>query len=174
MSIKKKIKKIPGKFKFLFTVFFVYSIVFDFNKSLAITGIEKTYIMLIKIIPLLLFVLIIMTVMNLYIDSGKIEKHLGKDSGIKGWVYATIIGLLISGPPYVLFPMLKDLKASGMKNSLLAVFLYNRNVKISFIPVMIYYFGLKFTIITSVAIICFSILNGMLIEFFVKDSVKII
>ena len=51
-----------------------------------------------------------------------------------------------------------------MRNSLLAVLLYNRNVKIPFIPAMIYYFGLKFTVFISLYIIIFSVLNGKLIE----------
>lgn len=171
LSIKQKIKKIPGRFRFLFVVFFVYSIIFFFNQSLFSQGIEKTYLMMIKIVPLLLFVLLVMILMNMYIDSSKIKKHLGEDSGVRGWIYAIVLGILIAGPPYILYPMLKDLKKSGMKNSLLAVFLYNRNVKIAFVPVMIYYFGLAFTIIISVAIVVFSILNGLLIGFFVRDNV---
>ncbi len=170
MLNKLQLKKIPGTVKFLIGVLFIYGLIFFINKSLIISGIEKTYWMLLKIVPLLIFVLVIMIIVNLYVDSGKIKKHLGKESGFRGWIYAIIIGILISGPPYILYPMLKEFKENGMKNSLLAVFLYNRNVKIAFIPVMIYYFGLKFTIIISLAIILFSILNGLLIGFFVKDE----
>ncbi|MCD4693857.1 hypothetical protein K8R62_00675, partial [bacterium] len=72
-------------------------------------------------------------------------------------------GVLISGPPYVLFPLLGDLKKKGMSNSLIAVLLYNRNVKITFIPVMIYYFGLEFTVIISILIILFSVPNAWLV-----------
>jgi len=171
MTIKQKIKKIPGRFKFLFLILFSYIIIFFFSQSLVSEGIEKTYLMLFNIMPMLVVVLIVMTLMNLYIDSGKIKKHFGNKSGIKGWIYSIVVGILIAGPPYILYPMLRDLKNSGMKNSLLAVFLYNRNVKIAYIPVMIYYFGLEFTIIISVAIVVFSILNGMLIGFLVKDEI---
>ncbi len=162
MSLKKN-KKISGKMKFLSAVGLLYVGLFLFDSSLAIIGIKKTALMLIKIAPLLVFVLLVMTAMNLYIDSGKIKKHLGEESGIRGWIYSIVVGVLISGPPYVLFPMLKDLKKHGMKSSLLAVFLYNRNVKISFLPVMVYYFGLKFTIIVSVLIVVFSVLNGLVV-----------
>ncbi|MBW2540150.1 MAG: hypothetical protein JRE27_11165 [Deltaproteobacteria bacterium] len=78
--------------------------------------------------------------------------------------------MLVSGPPYVLYPLLGELKKRGMTNSLLAVFLYNRNVKIPFIPAMIYYFGLKFTIILSVYIIIFSIMNGKIMEALTKET----
>jgi uncharacterized membrane protein YraQ (UPF0718 family) len=101
-----------------------------------------------------------------------IIKYLGQEAGLKGWLLAIIGGILVSGPPYILFPLLKDLKKKGMSNALLAVFLYNRNVKIPFFPVMIYYFGLTYTVIISFYIIIFSIFNGLLINFFLKENRK--
>jgi hypothetical protein len=53
-------------------------------------------------------------------------------------------------PPYLLYPMLAEFQMHGAKNSLLAAFLYKRNVKIHFLPVMIYYFGLRYSLIVSV------------------------
>ncbi|MFH1428104.1 MAG: permease [Patescibacteria group bacterium] len=125
--------------------------------------------MFIKIVPILLVVFIIMILVNIYFTKERIGKYLGEKSGIRGWVYAIISGILVSGPPYVLFPLLGEFKKQGMKNSLLAVFLYNRNVKIPFLPVMIYYFGLGFTLILSLYIIIFSILNGKIIKLLIKD-----
>jgi len=60
--------------------------------------------------------------------------------------------------------MLAEFRMHGAKNSLLAAFLYNRNVKIHFLPVMIYYFGLRYSLIVSVYIILFSVVKGLLIE----------
>ncbi len=160
--------KISGKNKFLIFVGLVYFLLFIKDSSSAIMAIKNTAIMLVKIFPLLVIVLFFMSVVNLYIESGKIKEHMGKESGIKGIMYAIIAGILVSGPPYVLFPMLRDLKKGGARSGLLAIFLYNRNIKIPYIPVMIYYFGLNFTIIISTLIVLFSILNGMLVEFFAE------
>ena len=167
LSFFKKIK-ISGRNKFLIIVALVYLWLFIADPSLAILGIRNTFSMLLKIFPLLIVVLFFMSIVNLYVESGKIKKHMGKESGIKGIMYAIIAGILVSGPPYVLFPMLRDLKKGGARSGLLAIFLYNRNIKIPYIPVMIYYFGLNFTIIISTLIVLFSILNGMLVEFFVE------
>lgn len=165
-----KIKKIPGGLKFLCMVCIVYLIVFLFNKELFNLATFQTFSMFMKILPLLVFVFLIMVVVNLFIESGKIKKHLGESSGAKGWINATIAGILISGPPYILYPLLKELKSGGMKDSLLAVFLFNRNVKIPFVPVMIVYFGLVYTIVISVYIIVFSIFNGILIGQIMKKN----
>ncbi len=161
--------RISGGVKFLIIVLVIYLVIALFNFSIIKDAFFDFLQMLIKIVPILVIVFVVMVLVNLYFTRDKIGKYLGKESGIKGWLYAIISGILVSGPPYILFPLLGEIKKGGMKNSLLAVFLYNRNVKIPFLPVMIYYFGLSFTVILSLYIIIFSILNGKLIGWLVKD-----
>jgi uncharacterized membrane protein YraQ (UPF0718 family) len=161
--------KISGGIKFLIIVLIFYLIVALFNFSITKNAFLNFLTMFIKIIPILGIVFIIMILVNLFFTKRKIAKHLGKDSGVKGWIYAIVSGILVSGPPYILFPLLGELRRGGMKSSLAAVFLYNRNVKIPFLPVMVYYFGLSFTIILSLYIIIFSVLNGKIIGRLTKD-----
>lgn len=151
-------------------VILLYFILGWFDFDLIKNGFLYTFNIFLKIIPILFLLVFINFLINKYFDSKLIVKYLGKESGFKGWVLAIISGILVSGPPYILFPLLKDLKKKGMSNALLAVFLYNRNVKIPFLPVMIYYFGLTYTIIVSFYIILFSIFNGLLINFFLKEK----
>lgn len=161
--MKKKTKNATGGLKFFGAVCVACLLVMLCDRELFNLALAGTASMLVRIIPLLVFVFAIMVVVNLFVESGKIKKYLGEGSGLRGWINALIAGILVSGPPYVLYPLLKELKSGGMKDSLIAVFLYNRNVKIPFIPVMVVYFGLAYTIITSLLIIVFSILNGMLV-----------
>ena len=156
-------EKLSGAVKFLLIVAVIYIVTFVANFELAQVAIMSTTIMLAKILPILVIVYFIMVGVNLAVGSGKIKKYLGESSGISGWINAIFAGILISGPPYILYPLLKELKEAGMKDSLIAVFLFNRNVKIPFIPIMIIYFGLTYTIIISLLIIVFSVFNGMLI-----------
>jgi uncharacterized membrane protein YraQ (UPF0718 family) len=163
--------KISGSIKFLIVVLIIYSIIAVVDFSLAKEALWEFLLMLVKIIPVLFIVLIFMVLANIYFDQNKIKKYLGVESGIKGWFYAVISGILVSGPPYILFPLLGKLRKEGMKDSLLAVFLYNRNVEIAFVPAMIYYFGLAFTLVLSAYIIIFSILNGKIINWFMKKTI---
>jgi uncharacterized membrane protein YraQ (UPF0718 family) len=163
-------KKLSNGVKFLLAVAAIYSIVVLLDKNLALTGLADTGKMFLRLIPILVLVLGVMFVINRFIDTNKVKKHFGEDSGWRGWLWATVTGILISGPPYVLFPLLEDIKKKGMKNSLIAVFLYNRNVKIPFFPVMIYYFGLVFTVIISFYIITFSFLSGWLMQILHKKG----
>ena len=169
MNQKGKEKRISGRIKFLIAVLLLYLIIALFNFSVAKDAFVNFLLMFIKILPILGIVFVIMIGVNIYFTKERIGKYLGEQSGLKGWLYATISGILVSGPPYVLYPLLSDLKKHGMKNSLLAVFLYNRNVKIPFLPVMVYYFGLNFTVILSLYIIIFSILNGKIIDLLVRE-----
>lgn len=155
--------------KFFLFVLLAYLLLFFVNYDLAEQAFFNFLEMAKKIMFLLVFVFIIMVIINLIFTKERAIEYLGEDSGIKSWFYAIIGGVLISGPPYILYPMLGELKKRGMSDSLIAVVLYNRNVKIAFLPALVYYFGIKYTIILSLYIILFSILNGLLIKSFVKQ-----
>ncbi len=117
-----------------------------------------------KIIPVLVLVFILMFLSNLFLDPKKINKLVGESAGTKGWIMSVAGGILSSGPIYMWYPLLSDLKEKGMKDSFMAVFLYNRAVKIPLLPMMVYYFGLKFTAILTFYMILFSIINGVFVE----------
>ncbi len=123
-----------------------------------------------KILPLFIVVFLIMFFINYFISDKVIRKRLGGESGRMGIIFAIIFGIIISGPSYILFPLLRDFRNKGATNFILAVFLYNRNIKIPFIPVMVYYFGLVYTIIISIYIILFSLLNGVLVDYFTREK----
>ena len=163
-------RKLSNGLKFCLGIFFIYVIVAIFNIRIASEVAIDFFQMFVRIIPILGIVFIVMVVVNLFFTPEKTKKYLGRESGMKGWIYAIVSGILVSGPPYMLYPLLGELKKRGMTNSLLAVFLFNRNVKIPFIPAMIFYFGLKLTIILSVYIIIFSIMNGKVVEALTKET----
>ena len=162
--MKRNKKSLSTASKFLLVVFAVYLVaaVIDLptTKNAMINFLE----MFTKILPILGVVVVVMTLANLYFTKERTTKILGQNSGVKGWIYTIATNVFIIGPPYVLYPLLGNLQKRGMKDSLLAAMLYNKNVKIYFLPVMVYYFGLKFTLIISIYIILFSIITGKLIE----------
>ncbi len=156
-------RKIAGRWKFLFLMLAAYLVAGWFDPALVRAALVGFTGMLVKIVPILLLVFVALFLVNLLLNPARIKKHLGQESGVKGWFYAVVGGILISGPPYVLYPMLGEFKKHGARNSLIAVFLYNRNVKIPFLPVMAYYFGLRYTVVVSLLIILFSLLNGVVL-----------
>lgn len=169
-SNKKTRFKINGPGKFLLLVLIIYFFLFFYSPFFFFGAFKAFWTTFTRVAPLLVLVYGAIFLVNLFVKQEKVKRFLGKEAGIRGWLMAIGGGILISGPPYILYPLLGEFKKQGAQNSLLAVFLYNRNVKIPFIPVMIYYFGVKYTLIVSLLIIIFSLLNGFLIEVLVQDS----
>lgn len=91
-------------------------------------------------------------------------KYLGKESGVKGWLLSITMGIVNHDSIYTWYPLLKKLRNHGMRTCLLAVFLYNRGVKIPLPPIMIYYFGIVFVVVLTVYMIIASVIEGKLIE----------
>lgn len=118
-----------------------------------------------NMIPIFITVFLLMAITNYLFEPKSLIKHMGKDSGIKGWLIAIVAGTLSSGPIYMWYPLLADLKEKGMKISLITCFLYNRAIKIPLIPLMILYFSFKYVLILTIVMIFTSILAGITVEF---------
>lgn len=156
-------KKISGPYRFLLTVLALYLLVGVVDLGLVRMALGGFASMLLRVLPILAVVFLFLFGINLF-GPERIKRLLGRESGWKGWVIAAAAGIFISGPPYLLYPMLGELRKQGVREAFLGVILYNRNVKIPFLPVMIYYFGTPYTIVLSTYIILFGFLNGVLLE----------
>jgi uncharacterized membrane protein YraQ (UPF0718 family) len=125
-----------------------------------------------QVIPVLISVFVLIFLFDLFLNPKNVEKYIGRRSGFKGWLVTMVVGILSSGPIYAWFPVLGELRKKGMKTSLVAVFLYNRAVKFPLLPLMVHYFGVRYTVTLSLYLIVFSIVNGLIVEKIVdKDAV---
>jgi uncharacterized membrane protein YraQ (UPF0718 family) len=149
---------------FLSVIIALYFILFFLNSKKLMNALNTSWNIFLSIIPIFVIVIILMGVSNLFLKPKKVKKYLGEKSGLKGWFLSAAFGILSHGPIYVWFPLLKDLKSHGMRTGLVAVFLYNRAIKIPLLPVMIFYFGVYFVILLTVFMILASMFQGKLIE----------
>jgi len=166
-----KNKKLEFKgIKFLFFVIIIYILIFLFDAENSILALTKSYEVLLKLLPIFVMIIFITTMINYYLKPKMIIKHLGKDSGFKAWIYAVLGGVVSHGPMYAWYPMLSELKKNGLKNGLLATFMYTRAIKVPFIPIMIDYFGVLYTIVLFIYILVGGILQGLIIEALSKKT----
>ena len=149
---------------FLSIVILLYILLSFFMPGLIQQSFKISVNLLLKLIPIFLLLIVLMGVMNYYVSSKTISKYIGKESGTSGWVLAIAGGVLSHGSIYAWYPFLKELRDQGMSSGLVAVFLYNRAVKIPLLPLMVYYFGHSFVIVLLVFMILASIIEGLLIE----------
>ena len=116
------------------------------------------------IAPILLIVFFLMALLNTSIDSKYIAKHLGKESGVKGWLIALGGGILSHGPAYVWYPMLSEMREQGARDGLIIAFFYTRSIKLPWLPLMVSYFGLLFTVLLTFFVILGAWLQGLIAD----------
>ncbi|MCK4997185.1 hypothetical protein KAS08_02680 [Candidatus Pacearchaeota archaeon] len=163
MKFKNKIKQLSGSWYFLLTVILVYALFSILNKELYLSSIGFFNQIIYKIIPIFILVFILMTLSNYFITPKVVIKHL-KDKGIKKWFFVIVGGILSSGPIYMWYPLLADLKKKGLSYGLIACFLYNRAIKIPLLPLMIVYFSWQYIFVLIIVMIFVSIVQGILIN----------
>jgi len=116
------------------------------------------------IIPILLLVFFLMALLNAYIDEKSISRHMGEESGMKGWMLALFGGILSHGPGYVWYPLLQNLREQGAKDGLIVAFIYARAIKIPWIPLMITYFGWSFTLFYTFWVVVGAWMQGIVAQ----------
>lgn len=168
-KIIQKFNSLNPNLKFFSLVILLYLFILIFDSVFFIGSLNRFIILVIKVLPSILTAFILIFVFNYILADQKIKKYLLSEFGWKKYFLVISLGILSAGPIYVWYPFLADLKEQGFKNGLISIFLYNRAIKLSFIPIIIYYFSLKFVILLTVLMIIFSILNGIIIDKFVKN-----
>ncbi len=168
-KIKQKLNNLQSSLKFLAIVVLLYLIVLIFNFSFFRASLNRFSILALKVLPSILGAFVLIFIFNLILSDHKIKKYLLSKASWKKYFLVIVLGILSSGPIYAWYPFLADLKEQGFKNGLISIFLYNRAIKLPFIPLMVYYFSIKFIIILTGLMIIFSLINGIIVNKLVKN-----
>jgi len=134
------------------------------NPSIALAALNKSLDALKMIAPILLIVFFLMALLSSFIKPKKIAKYLGKESGIKGWIVALAGGVFSHGSSYVWYPILSELRNQGARDGLIVAFFYARAIKLPWLPVMIGYFGITFTLLLSLYILLGAWIQGVIAD----------
>jgi uncharacterized membrane protein YraQ (UPF0718 family) len=153
-------------------IFVSYIILFFADRDIFRRSIDKFIILAVQIAPILLLIFILMFINFWLIKPDMVKKYLGKQSGIKGYLFSILAGIISVGSVYVWYPLLKDLKKRGMTNKLIAVFIYNRSIKLHLLPLMILYFGVNFSIILTILTILFSLIVGYFVQNIDEENLR--
>jgi uncharacterized membrane protein YraQ (UPF0718 family) len=148
----------------------IYVLLYFANEKFFTLSFNSLLNMIVKIGPYLIIIFLLMLFNELIISPESIKKFLGKNSGWKGLLATSVFGIISVGPVYVWFPLLNDLKKHGLTDKLIAIFMYNRAVKLQVLPVMILYFGVRYSVIFTLFIIFASFFIGVIVEYFVKEN----
>jgi uncharacterized membrane protein YraQ (UPF0718 family) len=164
MMKEKSGKMTRGGVIFLLVVTCLYALAFLADAELALNALAFATRLLYQMLPVLLLVFALIFVSNLLVKPDWVRANVGRGSGLRGWAVAVVGGILSVGPIYAWYALLRDLKSKGMRTALIAVFLYNRGIKLPLLPLMIQYFGVAYTLVLATYMTLFSLLSGILVE----------
>jgi uncharacterized membrane protein YraQ (UPF0718 family) len=153
-----------GGWVFLAVVLVIYGATAFVDSELALRAMVLFTQLLNKVLPVLVLVFVLIFAVDLLLNPKRVEKYLGRRSGIVGWLTAIVAGILSTGPVYAWYAVLHDLRQKGMRTALVAVLLYNRAVKLPLLPLLVHYFGFGYTMVLALYLIGFSIISGLLME----------
>ena len=171
MSSENFLKRIPKSWYFLlFTIILLFSISF-FNTDLFSKITSYFSSLIIKMLPIFFLVFILMAISNYFITPKFVMKHLS-DPGAKKWFYVVLGGVFSSGPIYMWFPFLADLRKKGLSYGLISCFLYNRAIKIPLLPLAVTYFSWSYIFVITFLLILFSVVQGLVIDKFIFKKEK--
>lgn len=145
-------------------VLLIYGAIVLFNPDKAKPILIAFVKVLKQIAPNLLVVYAILVLTNMYVNNKQIRKHMGDDAGYKGWAISIVAGIISMGSIYVWYPLLKDLQDKGVKDKFIAAFLYNRGIKLQWLPILLLYFGWTYSITLIVVMVVISVFQGIITE----------
>lgn len=164
MKKDKKPKIGKERWYFLLIVLVVYLIAWIFKREMLMPSLAFSFKILARIWPVFILVFVFMLLVNYFITPQLINRFLGRSSGIKRWAIAIIGGIISTGPIFIWYPILRGLKDKGVGFGFIAAFLYNRAIKPALIPVLVFYFGLRYTLVLTFAMVVFSLIIGIIFE----------
>jgi uncharacterized membrane protein YraQ (UPF0718 family) len=147
-------------------------VMFFFDKRTANDALNITFSSIISMLKVLPPILIIMHSLDIIIPKEVIVKHIGEDSGIKGYFWALILGTFAAGPLYAAFPIAAMLAKKEAKMAYLIFFLGMWTVtKLPVFTFELNFFGASFTLLHVITgIIYFFILSIVLEKLVLKKN----
>ena len=163
--MKRNVIKIVGIFAYIVFILFSFITGFDPGKQIGKNFVTFSVDML-KILPC---AFILIGLFEIWVKKETVEKHFGKESGIRGYIWAVLLASTTVGGLYVAFPVAYSLYNKGAKLSV--IFTYIGASAICRVPMTIFeasFMGIKFSAIRLLVslplVIIFSILLGDYLE----------
>ncbi|BAW30414.1 putative permease [Methanosarcina thermophila] len=143
-----------------------------FKPGLSIySNFTEFFIEMISFVP---FLFIIIGLFDVWVPKEILEKHVGKESGVKGIFIVILLAMLQAGPLYGAFPVAYILSKKGA--SVRNIFIYLgafSSMKLPMLGIEIGYLGIKFTVVRTLISLPLFILIGYLMEKIVGSDFKV-
>jgi len=155
-------------------LFLIVSLLFGFNPGKEIgQNFASFSVYMLQILPC---AFILIGLFEVWVKRETVERHLGKESGIRGYMWALLLASTTVGGLYVAFPVAYSLGSKGAKLSV--IFTYIGASAICRVPMAIFeasFMGIKFTAIRLLVSLPLVILTSILLgDYLTKRNYKIV
>ena len=164
-----KIVVLSAYILFIVTSFFI----FDYEPGIKIGYNFRSFsVDMLKILP---GAFILIGLFEVWVKRETVEKHLGEESGIRGYIWAVLLAGTTVGGIYLAFPVAYALYSKGAKLSV--IFTYIGASAICRVPMTIFeasFLGIKFTAIRLLVSLTLVIVTSILLgDYLTKRNYKI-
>ncbi|MBU1044592.1 MAG: permease [Candidatus Omnitrophica bacterium] len=162
--------KISGIIIYFLFLGFSYSFGFNPGKEIGFNFFSFSKELL-KILP---FAFILIGLFEVWVKKETVEKHLGQDAGILGYLWVVLLAGTVVGGLYVAFPIAYALRNKGARLSI--IFTYIGASAIARVPMTIFeasFLGIRFTAIRLIVSLPLVIMTSIMLEkYLVKNNYK--
>jgi len=158
--MKRNVIKIVGISVYIVFILFSFITGFDPGKQIGKNFITFSVDML-KILPC---AFILIGLFEIWVKKETVEKHFGKESGIRGYIWGVLLASTTVGGLYVAFPVAYSLYNKGAKLSV--IFTYIGTSAICRVPMTIFeasFMGIKFSAIRLLVSLPLVIISSILL-----------
>ena len=159
-----KMKNLLKSHTFELLVALIYIILFLICPGKSLLALKRGIILLLRMLPIFLCVVLFSSFIAIFLSPKTIQKYMGKQSGLKGVIIAALLGTIIVGPLWVLFPLFGTLLKKGARISVVGAMIGTFAIKTPWIPYAASFLGWPFIIITVILTLIYAILEGLLME----------
>lgn len=125
-----------------------------------------------SVLPLVFAVMGLVGLIQAWTSQEKVAQLLGREGGWRGLWLATVCGMVLIGPAYLIFPLLMALHRQGARWAVIATVLASYAVKIQMIPLEVGFLGWRFSLARTLLTLVFAIPFGLAVERLVEGRVK--
>ena len=133
------------------------------GSSLVLQGLEKAWGTALQSSLMLVASFMVIGQLHVLLTKEKLDKWLGKYSGLKGILISALAGGLFPGGPYIYYPFARSLADKGLPFYILIAFLYGKNIyDFSRIPMEVSLVNPQIALIRLLITLAIPIITGLL------------
>jgi len=150
-------------------VFIAWFILLIKNKSQGWQAIKIGFRTIFDMLPIILIIISLLGIVSSFVNPNQISNYLGDRSGIKGFLFISVISSFLQIPGIIAFPIAATLLKSGAAISTVAVFACASTMSsVLTLPLEIKYLGKKLPIIriglTYIICVIVGLLTGLILH----------